>query len=193
MPSRCADWEASGRLSGHGKLCRRSDWRGGPRVLRSLRATALLFRDPSDIVRRPSDLTGAASAVVVYTASHDDSDHCAAGPQRALPLRFGKEIQTLLTREGRQEGRGRTRKSCEGGTRAGRCDRRGAGLGPRRKGTEAKNGSAMESRQLELNARVRAALTHAAEGRRRVRDAEARVHRNRGLVDPARVGPPVLG
>lgn len=61
---------------------------------------------------------GAGSSVVVrYTLFNDCYDQRTTGAQSALPLRLGPQIQTLLSREGRQTG------SCRTGQSRGRCGR----------------------------------------------------------------------
>ena len=69
------------------------------------------------VVQKAAPNAQASAGHIQYTLLNDGSDQCTTGAQRALPLRLGPQIQTLLSRERcrtglRGTGRCRGRKCC---------------------------------------------------------------------------------
>jgi hypothetical protein len=92
---------------------------------------------------------------------HDCSDESTPGAQRALPLRFWPQVQTLLSREGRGLGeRGTGRSGC----RRGCSDVRGRDVGSSTY-AKASDATALEDGHVTW---VRRALAHATQGRWRL-------------------------
>jgi hypothetical protein len=115
------------------------------------------MRAAPDLRGQPPNLTLSAAAGTVHSFN-DRSHRCTARAQRALSLRLGPQIQTLLSRERRPRGSGRTGKSRS----------RSSGSIVRRRGCDAHagakatNGPALEG---DLYSWLRSALADATQGR----------------------------
>ena len=102
--------------------------------------------------------TGTRASKEVHSF-HDCSDDWTTGAQRALPMRFGPQIQTLLPREGRRPGQYRT------GRRRGRRDCAVGGGGGSHPSPEAPHSTTLEDDHVAWLCRT---LAHATQGRRRL-------------------------
>lgn len=93
-----------------------------------------------------------------YTFFNDCSDRCTTRTQRALSLRFGPQIQTLLSCEGRRSG------SCRAGKSRGRgaCSIAGAIHIAARTGAEVTDGPTLEG---DVDSWLRSAVADATQGR----------------------------